>query len=100
MSDSAARALETYNWPGNVRELAHVMQRAVMLANGEIIEVADLRLESQDTMERLDNLTLEQAERYVIRRALECCGGDVAATAVTLGMSRSALYRHLEKLRK
>lgn len=100
LSDRAGRALETYDWPGNVRELAHVMQRAVMLANGELIEVADLRLEGEDTMERLDHLTLEQAERYVIRRALECCGGDVAAAAVTLGMSRSALYRHLEKLRK
>lgn len=71
-----------------------------MLANGEVIEVADLRLAGQGTMERLDHLTLEQAERYVIRRALESCGGDVAAAAIKLGMSRSAFYRHLEKLRK
>lgn len=49
---------------------------------------------------RLETLTLEQAERYVIRRALGSCGGDVAAAALKLGMSRSALYRRLEKFRK
>lgn len=100
LSESATRALEGYDWPGNVRELAHVMQRAVLLARGESIEVADLRLTRGDAVERLDNLTLEQAERYVIRRALESCCGDVEAAAVKLGMSRSALYRRLEKLRE
>ncbi len=100
LSGSADRALESYDWPGNVRELAHVMQRAVLLAKGEEIEVADLRLTSGDSPERLDTLTLEQAERYVIRRALESCGGDVEAAATKLGVSRSALYRRLEKLRE
>ncbi len=100
LSASADRALEGYDWPGNVRELAHVMQRAVLLAKGEQIEVADLRLSGAESAERLDNLTLEQAERYVVRRAIESCGGDVAAAAVKLGVSRSALYRRLEKLRE
>lgn len=50
--------------------------------------------------QRLDALTLEQAERYVVRRALESCGGDVTAAALKLGMSRSALYRRLGKFRK
>ncbi|MDE2197341.1 MAG: sigma-54-dependent Fis family transcriptional regulator [Gammaproteobacteria bacterium] len=100
LTDAARRALECYDWPGNVRELAHVMQRAVLLAQGEQIEAADLRLAGSDTAERLDNLTLEQAERYVIRRALESCGGDVNAAADKLGVSRSALYRRLEKLRQ
>ena len=100
LGGSADRALEGYDWPGNVRELAHVMQRAVLLAKGEQIEVADLRLSGAERAERLDNLTLEQAERYVVRRAIESCGGDVAAAAVKLGVSRSALYRRLEKLRE
>ena len=100
LSASADRALEGYDWPGNVRELAHVLQRAVLLAKGEQIEVADLRLSGAESAERLDNLTLEQAERYVVRRAIESCGGDVAAAAVKLGVSRSALYRRLEKLRE
>ena len=100
LTEAAQRALEAYDWPGNVRELAHVMQRAALLARSEQIETADLRLGSGDTAERLDNLTLEQAERYVIRRALESCGGDVNAAAVKLGVSRSALYRRLEKLRE
>jgi DNA-binding NtrC family response regulator len=98
--EGASRALESYDWPGNVRELAHVMQRAVLLARDETIEVADLKLAERDAGETLENLTLEQAERYVIQRALESCGGDVAAAAAKLGMSRSALYRRLEKIRE
>ena len=100
LSDSARRALEAYDWPGNVRELAHVMQRAILLAKGEEVQAADLRLAGGETTERLDNLTLEQAERYVIRRALESCGGDVETAALRLGVSRSALYRRIEKLRE
>jgi DNA-binding NtrC family response regulator len=100
LTDGASRALESYDWPGNVRELAHVMQRAVLLARGDAIELADLRLAERDAGETLENLTLEQAERYVIQRALESCGGDVVAAAVKLGMSRSALYRRLEKIRE
>jgi DNA-binding NtrC family response regulator len=100
LTDGASRTLESFDWPGNVRELAHVIQRAVLLAKSEAIEPADLRLTERDVPETLENLTLEQAERYVIQRALESCGGDVAAAAVKLGMSRSALYRRLEKLRE
>ncbi|MGA7540917.1 MAG: sigma-54 dependent transcriptional regulator [Steroidobacteraceae bacterium] len=100
LAEGASRALDAYDWPGNVRELAHVMQRAVLLAKGETIEVADLRLTERDVTETVENLTLEQAERYVIQRALESCSGDVAAAAVKLGMSRSALYRRLEKIRE
>lgn len=100
LTDGAARALEAHDWAGNVRELAHVMQRAVLLAKDETIELADLRLGERGCAETLENLTLEQAERYVIQRALESCGGDVAAAAERLGMSRSALYRRLEKIRE
>lgn len=100
LTDGASRALESHDWPGNVRELAHVMQRAVLLAKDDAIEVADLRLGEHGGGETLENLTLEQAERYVIQRALESCGGDVTAAAAKLGMSRSALYRRLEKIRE
>ncbi len=100
LSVSAVRALEGYDWPGNVRELSHVMQRAALLAKGEQIDVSDLRLSSGQSTEGVENLTLEQAERYVVRRALESCDGDVTAAAVKLGLSRSALYRRLEKLRE
>ena len=100
LTEGASRALDSHDWPGNVRELAHVMQRAVLLAKGETVEIADLRLAEREVTETLENLTLEQAERYVIQRALESCGGDVMAAAAKLGMSRSALYRRLEKIRE
>jgi DNA-binding NtrC family response regulator len=100
LTEGASRALEAHEWPGNVRELAHVMQRAVLLAKDETIDFADLRLGAHEAAETFENLTLEQAERYVIQRALESCGGDVVAAAAKLGMSRSALYRRLEKIRE
>jgi DNA-binding NtrC family response regulator len=100
LTDGASRALESHDWPGNVRELAHVMQRAVLLTKDDAVEVSDLRLGEGDATATLENLTLEQAERYVIQRALESCGGDVAVAAMKLGMSRSALYRRLEKIRE
>ena len=100
LTDGASRAIDSHDWPGNVRELAHVMQRAVLLAKDDAVEAADLRLGERGRAESLENLTLEQAERYVIQRALESCGGDVPAAAVKLGMSRSALYRRLEKIRE
>jgi DNA-binding NtrC family response regulator len=99
-SDGATRALESHDWPGNVRELMHVVRRAVLLTRNDRIDVSDLRLANSRGAERLDHLTLEQAERYVIRRSLESCGGDVEAAAVKLGMSRSALYRRMEQFRK
>jgi len=97
---AAHQALVSYDWPGNVRELAHVMERAVLLTKKNQINAADLRLIANETVESLDTLTLEQAERYVIRRAMEACGGDVATAAEKLGVSRSALYRRIEKLRE
>ncbi len=102
ISADAQAALERYDWPGNVRELAHVIERAVLLATGEWVEVADLRLAQMPGSEApgAENLTLEQAERYLVFRALEQCGGEIEAAARKLGVSRSALYRRLAKYRR
>ena len=101
-SPGALQALTQYDWPGNVRELAHVVERAVLLAGGRSIEARDLRLTSgvSSGSSEIEALTLEQAERYLVSRALEQCQGDADAAARKLGLSRSAFYRRLSKYRQ
>jgi len=94
----ASQALLDYSWPGNIRELGHSIERAVLLAQGDQIRVADLGLRSGSTAAgapRLDDLTLEEAEQLLIRRALARFDGNVSLAAKHLGLSRSALYRRL-----
>jgi DNA-binding NtrC family response regulator len=95
----AAKALLRYSWPGNVRELSHVVERAVLIGAGPQIQAEDLMLERQVTAERapLEQLKLDEAEELLIRNALDRCGGNVQAAAEQLGVSRSALYRRMEK---
>jgi DNA-binding NtrC family response regulator len=95
----AAKALLRYSWPGNVRELSHVVERAVLIGGGPQIQAEDLMLERQGAAERapLEQLKLDEAEELLIRNALDRCGGNVQAAAEQLGVSRSALYRRMEK---
>src|SRR6185436_1028764 len=95
-SPEAMSALLAHPWPGNVRELEHVVERAVLLAQGDSIEESDLGLRpAADPIGHLDARTLEQAERYVIERAVRRAAGNVNEAAKALGLSRSALYRRL-----
>ncbi|MGH9342601.1 MAG: sigma-54-dependent transcriptional regulator [Terriglobia bacterium] len=95
---AAEQTLKSYSWPGNVRELNHVVERAVLMAQGGSVSVADLGLaeESRDRA-RLEELPLEDVERLLIRKSLDRCGGNISQTAQALGLSRSALYRRLER---
>jgi DNA-binding NtrC family response regulator len=92
----ALGALEAHGWPGNVRELDHTIERAVLLAQGTRIRVADLGLRGGGAAARLEDLPLEEVERVLIRKALERHGGNVSHAAKALGLSRSALYRRLQ----
>jgi DNA-binding NtrC family response regulator len=96
----ALDALLRHPWPGNVRELDHAVERAVLLAEGSEVRPGDLGLaaEAADAVTRLERMTLADAEQYLIRRALERADGNVSEAAAILGLSRSALYRRLEKL--
>jgi DNA-binding NtrC family response regulator len=98
-SAAAMEALLAHSWPGNVRELEHVVERASLLARGEEIGVDDLMLRSRAEGQRLEEMTLEEVERYLIERALAAQGGNVSEAARVLGLSRSALYRRLASLR-
>lgn len=95
-SNEALRALLEYSWPGNVRELEHAVERATLLARGEEVTAADLALRAASEPTHFEQMTLEEAERYLIQRALGKCEGNVSEAAKLLGVSRSALYRRLE----
>ncbi|HTE52302.1 MAG TPA: sigma-54 dependent transcriptional regulator [Kofleriaceae bacterium] len=97
LSSSAMQALLEHNWPGNVRELEHVIERACLLARARVIEDEDLMLRPrQSGAVSLEESTLDEAERYLIQRALGRAGGNVSDAARALGLSRSALYRRLQ----
>ena len=96
--DAALGLLARYPWPGNVRELDHTVERAVLLAQAELIQPSDLALESaRQAPARLDELELDDVERILIQKAMGRYGGNVTQAARALGLSRSALYRRLEK---
>ncbi|HWZ85185.1 MAG TPA: sigma-54 dependent transcriptional regulator [Thermoanaerobaculia bacterium] len=96
--DSAAlEALLAHPWPGNVRELDHAVERAVLMAAGDRVRPVDLALRRGGDGARLEELSLEEVEGLLVRKAMERFGGNVSQAARALGVSRSALYRRLEK---
>ncbi len=99
---AAMRLLLEYPWPGNVRELEHAVERAVLLAGGERITPADLSLAGPPPLpggsdRQLEEMTLEEVERVLIQKTMQRCGGNVSHAAKALGLSRSGLYRRLER---
>lgn len=95
---AAVRALRDHPWTGNVRELNHVIERAVLMARESLIRPGDLALRaSADAPSKLDDMSLEDVEAFLIKKALARHGGNVSHAAHALGLSRSALYRRLQR---
>jgi DNA-binding NtrC family response regulator len=96
--EPAIKALLSHLWPGNVRELDHSVERAVLMAQGEVIKAADLGLRpGREGSPRIEEMSLEEVECLLIKKALARFNGNVSHAANTLGLSRSALYRRLER---
>jgi DNA-binding NtrC family response regulator len=96
--ESAVKALLAHPWPGNVRELDHAVERAVLMAQGDIIRHGDLGLRSgREVPPRLEDMSLEDVEALLIKKALARFNGNVSHAAGALGLSRSALYRRLQR---
>ena len=95
---AALEAMLAHAWPGNVRELDHAVERGVLMTRGERIDAAALGLgRAQQVAPRLEEMTLEEVERILVQKALARHDGNVTEAAKALGLSRSALYRRLEK---
>ncbi|HEV7377155.1 MAG TPA: sigma-54 dependent transcriptional regulator [Pyrinomonadaceae bacterium] len=96
--DAAMDALQNYSWPGNIRELNHVIERAILMAEGESVRASDLGLRRErEGARQLEEMSLEEVESFLIRKALARFNGNVNQAADILGLSRSALYRRLQK---
>jgi DNA-binding NtrC family response regulator len=97
--DSAAmQALLRHPWPGNVRELDHAVERGVLMAQEKLVKAGDLGLRTgRETPARLEDMSLEDVESLLIKKALARYDGNVSQAAGALGLSRSALYRRLQR---
>lgn len=97
---AAMRMLMEHSWPGNVRELDHAIERAVLMAQGEQVRAIDLALRApRDAAPRLEEMSLDDVECFLIRKTLARFDGNVSHAAKALGLSRSALYRRIERYR-
>ena len=95
---NALDAMQQHAWQGNVRELNHVVERAVLMAQGHCVKAADLALRasgSSASSRKLEDMGLEEVEELLVKKALSRFGGNVSQAAGALGLSRSALYRRL-----
>jgi DNA-binding NtrC family response regulator len=101
LSNEAILSLTQYTWPGNVRELSHCIERAVIMSDNDNIKASDLTLEqpSSDTVSNhtLPLLPLEELEKQMILKALTQFDGNVIAAGEFLGLSKSAIYRRIDK---
>ncbi|MFZ0410200.1 MAG: sigma-54 dependent transcriptional regulator [Candidatus Acidiferrales bacterium] len=94
----ALQVLLDHPWPGNIRELDHSVERAVLLAEGPLVRASDLGLRpARDASLKIDEMSIEEVERVLIQKALARHGGNVSHASKALGLSRSALYRRLQK---
>ena len=100
LSDDAMRALQAYRWPGNVRELRNVMERAVLLANGGVIQARDLPLHDTQVAARSSNgedVSLAELERRHIEGVLSRTNWHQGRAATVLGISSKTLYRKIRE---
>ena len=92
--------LKTYHWPGNIRELRHAIERAVIMSDSRILQPSDFFLPGREPCEggfSFDTLNLDDIEKEAIRTALKKYGGNISHAARDLGLTRTSLYRRMEK---
>ncbi|MCP1386030.1 sigma-54-dependent transcriptional regulator [Runella salmonicolor] len=109
VSRDALKWLKQLNLPGNIRQLKNLVERTILVSNNDILEVADFEqnyqpqsrpsdlISTKSPLPDVGSMTLEEMEIQMIRRAMEFHRGKVARVAKALGLTRSALYRRLEK---
>ncbi|MEA3443641.1 MAG: sigma-54 dependent transcriptional regulator [Bacteroidota bacterium] len=91
--------LEQYSWPGNIRELQHAIERAVIMSDGNRLDANDFILTAPRKVDdlELDTFNLDELERKVVNRVMQRHKGNVSHAASELGLTRTSLYRRLEK---
>jgi DNA-binding NtrC family response regulator len=96
--DDAMGAMKSCPWPGNVRQLDHAVERAVLMCQGKTVRASDLGLQAAaEASARIEDMSLEEVEAFLIKKALARNEGNARKAAEALGLSRSAFYRRLER---
>ncbi|MGM9844090.1 MAG: sigma-54-dependent transcriptional regulator [Muribaculaceae bacterium] len=91
-SQSAIDRLSNYPFPGNIRQLKNIVERTLLMCDGNIVTDSDIALpETEHTA------TLDEAEKFRIEEIIKSTGGNVSRAAAILGLTRQALYRRMEK---
>jgi DNA-binding NtrC family response regulator len=94
----AVQKMLEHPWPGNVRELDHAIERAVLISTSQQIQPGDLGLEAERASgAKIEEMSLEEVESLLIKKALSRHSGNISHAAEALGLSRSALYRRMQK---
>ena len=103
ISEGAMSRLTKHQWPGNIRELQHAIERAVILSNASVLQPEDFNFNAAPAREKdadginLDQFNLDEVEKLLIRKVLKKYNGNITQAAAELGLTRSSLYRRLEK---
>src|SRR5690606_1619938 len=101
LSEAAQTRMHKHTWPGNIRELQHAIERAVILSNSTVLQPEDFNFTpvvgKEEGQLNLDAYNLEEVEKLLIRKVLKKYNGNITQAASELGLTRSSLYRRLEK---
>lgn len=101
ISEAAMTRMHKHPWPGNIRELQHAIERAVIMSNNSVLQPEDFNFTPSAGKEEgqlnLDQYNLEEVEKLLIRKVLKKFNGNITQAASELGLTRSSLYRRLEK---
>ena len=103
ISDAAMTRMNKHPWPGNIRELQHSLERAIILSNSSVLQPEDFNFTSASNTKEveqslgLDQYNLDEVEKLLIRKVLKKYNGNITQAASELGLTRSSLYRRLEK---
>jgi DNA-binding NtrC family response regulator len=102
ISEAAMTRMNKHPWPGNIRELQHALERAIILSNSTVLQPEDFNFNVSSNRETdqamsLDQYNLDEVEKLLIRKVLKKYNGNITQAASELGLTRSSLYRRLEK---
>jgi len=100
LSAATIKELKNYHWPGNVRELQHAIERAVIMTDNDIVQPEDFHLRKIDSKVdeiELESYNLEDVEKNIIVKVLKKHKGNISYAAKELGLTRTSLYRRMEK---
>jgi len=102
ISEGAMSRMHKHPWPGNIRELQHAIERAIILSSSNVLQPEDFNFTTasstkEDGQLSLEQYNLEEVEKLLIRKVLKKYNGNITQAASELGLTRSSLYRRLEK---